>query len=73
MDLYKLPGVAETLDWARALVALSKASLNREIIDDTLGTLLKYHDDINLVSGDPAGHMLDNARNKIAEMTGSIK
>lgn len=67
MDLYKLPGVAETLDWARALVALSKVSLDREIIDNTLGTLLKYHDDINLVSGDPAENLLEKARRKLTE------
>ena len=67
MDLYKLPGVAETLDWARALVALSKVSLDREIIDNTLGTLLKYHDDINLVSGDPAENLLEKAKRKLTE------
>lgn len=71
MDLYKLPGVAETLDWARALVALSKVSLDREIIDNTLGTLLKYHDDINLVSGDPAENLLEKAKTRLGEIDGT--
>lgn len=45
-DLYKLPGVSETLDWLAALVALDQADLSEEIISDTLGVLLKYQDDI---------------------------
>ena len=50
-DLYKMPGVAETLDWSRALMALSRIELDPETVDDTLGTLLKYHDDITHVRG----------------------
>ncbi len=50
-DLYKLPGVAETLDWSRALMTLSETELNHEVVDDTLGTLLKYHDDIAKIKG----------------------
>jgi MoxR-like ATPase len=46
MDLYKLPGVAETLDWATALVALDQTALAPSVVDDTLGAILKYQDDI---------------------------
>jgi hypothetical protein len=45
-ELYKLPGVAETLDWITALVALDQTALTEEVVNDTLGTLLKYRDDI---------------------------
>jgi MoxR-like ATPase len=48
-DLYKLPGVSETLDWMAALVALDREDLSDEIIQDTLGVLLKYQDDIEVV------------------------
>jgi len=50
-DLYKLPGVAETLDWISALVALDQQDLSEEIVNDTLGVLLKYQDDIQHVQG----------------------
>jgi MoxR-like ATPase len=50
-DLYKLPGVAETLDWMAALVALDREDLSDEIINDTLGVLLKYQDDIEHIQG----------------------
>lgn len=61
-DLYKQPGVAETLDWSKALIALSKKSLDHETIDDTLGTLLKYHDDITRVSGKTTQSLLERAQ-----------
>jgi MoxR-like ATPase len=48
-ELYKLPGVAETLDWITALVALDQETLSEEVVNDTLGTLLKYRDDIQFV------------------------
>jgi MoxR-like ATPase len=51
VDLYKVPGVAETLDWTAALVALDQAALSRELVADTLGVILKYQDDIDKVSG----------------------
>jgi MoxR-like ATPase len=51
MDLYKLPGVAETLDWASALVALDTHALTVGSVEDTLGAILKYQDDINQVRG----------------------
>jgi MoxR-like ATPase len=50
-ELYKLPGISETLDWLAALVALDQADLSEEIINDTLGALLKYQDDIQQVQG----------------------
>jgi hypothetical protein len=46
-----LPGIAETLDWVAALVALDKEDLSDEVNNDTLGVLLKYQDDIQLVQG----------------------
>ena len=51
MDLYKLPGVAETLDWATALVALDQTELSPDAVEDTLGAILKYQDDISQVRG----------------------
>ena len=51
-DLYKLPGVAETLDWISALVSLDQEDLNEEVINDTLGVLLKYQDDILQTQGE---------------------
>jgi MoxR-like ATPase len=63
-DLYKLPGVAETLDWIAALVALDREDLSDEVINDTLGVLLKYQDDIQHVQGPVAQRILANARNK---------
>jgi MoxR-like ATPase len=50
-DLYKLPGVAETLDWAQALVALDAQALTIDTVEDTLGAILKYQDDINQMRG----------------------
>jgi MoxR-like ATPase len=50
-DLFKLPGVAETLDWGRALVALDRVALDAETVNATLGVLLKYQDDIEKVAG----------------------
>jgi MoxR-like ATPase len=57
-DLYKQPGVAETIDWTRALTALDKLALDPETINDTLGTLLKYQDDIAKVQGSEAAAIL---------------
>ena len=50
-DLYKPPGVAETMDWLNALIALDQRSLDEAAVTDTLGALLKYHDDLRLVQG----------------------
>ena len=60
-DLYKKPGVAETLDWSRALLKLSKVELDAETVNDTLGTLLKYHDDVTKIRGETSARLLDEA------------
>ena len=57
-DLFKLPGVAETIDWARALLALDRTSLDADTINATLGVLLKYQDDVEKVAGEKAAAML---------------
>ncbi|MGI8702685.1 MAG: AAA family ATPase [Nocardioidaceae bacterium] len=57
-ELTKLPGVAETLDWAAALVALGAPSLSPEVIDPTLGVLLKYQEDVRAIRGDRAAAYL---------------
>ena len=59
LDLYKLPGVAETLDWATALVALDATALSQGAVEDTLGAILKYQDDINQVRGGGVKALLD--------------
>ena len=63
-ELYKVPGVSETLDWTTALMALNQTELDPEVIDDTLGIMLKYQDDIELVRGEPVRAMLDRSRNR---------
>ncbi len=62
MDLYKLPGVAETLDWTTALVALDQQALDPAIVDETLGVILKYQDDVVKVHGANAQAILDRMR-----------
>lgn len=59
-DLYKVPGVAETIDWAHALVQLDAISLDESVVDDTLGTLLKYQDDIEKIRGHEAARLLEH-------------
>ncbi len=61
-DLYKLPGIAETLDWAAALVALDRTALDPAVVGDTLGILLKYQDDVEKVAGEAAEEMLARVR-----------
>ncbi len=61
-ELYKVPGVAETLDWAAALVALDAEALDPSVVDDTLGVLLKYQDDIARMKGSNARAVLDRVR-----------
>jgi MoxR-like ATPase len=51
-DLYKIPGVAETLDWTTALVALDQKALDPTIVEETLGVILKYQDDVEKIQGD---------------------
>jgi MoxR-like ATPase len=61
MDLYKLPGVAETLDWVTALVRLDQTSLGQGVVEDTLGAILKYQDDIAQVRGKVVTDLLKKA------------
>ena len=61
-DLFKRPGVAETIDWAKCLLALDVISLSPEVISDTLGAILKYQDDIQKIEGAPAKKLLDEVR-----------
>jgi MoxR-like ATPase len=61
-DLFKKPGVAETIDWAKCLLALDVISLSPEVIADTLGAILKYQDDIQQIQGSEAKRLLDEAK-----------
>jgi MoxR-like ATPase len=61
-DLFKKPGVAETIDWAKCLLALDVIALSPEVISDTLGAILKYQDDIQALQGSEAKRILDAAR-----------
>lgn len=61
-DLFKKPGVAETIDWAKCLLALDVLTLSPEVIADTLGAVLKYQDDIAKLQGSEAKRILDDAR-----------
>jgi hypothetical protein len=58
-DLFKLPGVAETIDWAQALTYLDQKELAPAAVDETLGVLLKYQDDIAKVRGAEAARLLN--------------
>ncbi|GMV47698.1 MAG: MoxR-like ATPase [Pseudomonadota bacterium] len=64
LDLFKTPGVAETIDWTNALVALNTMNLDPDAVDDTLGVLLKHQDDIAKVQGGAVGQLLDELRAK---------
>jgi len=65
-DLFKLPGVAETLDWTRALITLDTLELSPAMINDTLGTLLKYQDDIIKMQGSEAAKILSEVNMRLA-------
>ena len=60
-DLYKLPGIAETLDWANALIKLGTTELSKEITSDTLGALLKYQDDIESMDSETTHGLVQQA------------
>jgi MoxR-like ATPase len=62
MDLYKLPGVAETIDWTTALVALDQKALDPVIVDETLGAVLKYQDDVEKIKGEQARLILERVK-----------
>ena len=61
-DYFKLPGVAETIDWAQALAALDAKALEQGAVDETLGVLLKYQDDIAKLKGEEAARLIAEAR-----------
>ena len=65
-DLFKLPGIAETIDWATALTELNKIVLEPETVDNTLGALLKYQDDIQKIQGSEAAHILEEVKQEMA-------
>jgi MoxR-like ATPase len=69
-DLFKLPGVAETIDWAHALTQLDVLALTPEAINDTLGVLLKYQDDIAKMQGSEAERLLTQVKNELAAAGG---
>ena len=63
-ELFKIPGITETLDWLSALLALNQTELDPAVIDDTLGMMLKYQDDIESVKGEPVRAMLERSKNR---------
>ncbi len=65
-DLFKKPGVAETIDWAKCLLALDAIDLSPEMIADTIGAILKYQDDIQKLEGSEAKRILDEVRKELA-------
>jgi len=66
-DLFKRPGVAETIDWAKCLVALDAVMLDPQTVSDTLGALLKYQDDIARFQGSQAKRVLDQVKQAMSE------
>ena len=69
-ELYKIPGIAETLDWTAALVALDQRELDPSVIDDTLGIMLKYREDIQSVRGEEVRALLNRAKARGARRSG---
>jgi MoxR-like ATPase len=69
MDLFKLPGIAETIDWTQALMQLDVLALTPEAINDTLGVLLKYQDDIARIQGSEAQRLLNQVKAELAGAT----
>ena len=68
MDLYKLPGVSESIEWARALVALDAVALEAQAVESTLGVLLKYQDDIARLQGSEVARLLERVRLEAARV-----
>jgi MoxR-like ATPase len=69
MDLFKVPGVAETIDWAHALTQLDCSSLDPKLLNDTLGALLKYQDDIAKIQGSEASRILEEIKVELASVS----
>jgi len=67
LDLYKNPGIAETINWAQALTSLDCVALEPEAVDSTLGTLLKYQDDISRIRGSEAARLLEELKSETRE------
>ena len=67
-DLFKLPGVAETIDWTNALIQLDKIDLDPDTVNSTLGVLLKYQDDIEKMRGSEAARILDEVKSQLAQI-----
>ena len=65
-DLFKKPGVAETIDWAKCLLALDVIDLSPEVIADTVGAILKYQDDIQKLEGSEAKRLLEEVKTELA-------
>jgi len=65
VELYKLPGIAETIEWTRALMELDALVLDPEVVNHTLGVLLKYQDDIAKVQGSEAARLLEQMRSEV--------
>ena len=66
LDLYKLPGLSESIEWGEALLALDRRMLDPQTVDDTLGVLLKYQDDIARVRGVEAARLLETVQARTA-------
>jgi MoxR-like ATPase len=66
-DLFKFPGVAETIDWAGALTYLDQHELSPGAVDETLGVLLKYQDDIAKIKGDEVARLVGEARAEVRQ------
>ncbi len=62
VELYKLPGVAETIDWAEALVALDQRDLEEKVVEETLGVILKYQEDVEKLKGDKVRSLVARAK-----------
>jgi MoxR-like ATPase len=69
MDLFKLPGVAETIDWTNALVQLDKIDLDPDTVNSSLGVLLKYQDDIEKIRGSEAAKILEEVKSELSART----
>ncbi len=66
VDLFKPPGMAETLDWTRALLALGTVALHDEVVDDSLGVILKYQEDVDQVRGAVAKSLVGRAQQSVS-------
>ena len=66
IDLFKVPGVAETIDWAQALTQLDVLALSPDVVNDTLGSLLKYQDDIARIRGSEAANVIEQIKRELS-------